>query len=213
MFEENVAEAKVVMERMMQGKGGVFLYSNDKDATVRLVPDIDDSNPTGVSALQYVNANENLRKFIENPDSFDIRIVMTSGGDVKAFRKSILNMDDSAKHTLYLRFSDTSLHIIPPRERAVTREDSLGYPAFEMSTAVPLYDTLRLDEAIDKALPAMRMMLAQVRHRPTFRLYLAGAEKDGINETLFQKALQALNRQLLDVKADTSRFVYRRFGP
>ncbi|WP_341837805.1 hypothetical protein WJU16_08035 [Chitinophaga pollutisoli] len=87
--------------------------------------------------------------------------------------------------------------------------DSSGLPVFDVKTAIAVYDTLMIAKPLSEVLPGMPMMLAQVRHRASFRIYLTGREKDGVTESLFRKAVRELNKQLSKVVADTSRFVMK----
>lgn len=58
----------------------------------------------------------------------------------------------------------------------------------------------------------MHIMLAQMRHRKTFKLYLAGRESEGITETLFRKTVETLNKQLNESEVDTTEFAQKTFN-
>ncbi len=211
-YERNLEEAKAVMVQYMKQEGPHYLYTNDTAARAELLPKIEASNPTSIAAFRHTEANRELEAFIENPDSFQIQTVIVAGdATVTAMRESILNMGDSAGAKLFIRFYDPEQRI-EPRALRGQASDSTEWPVFDVLTAIPLYDTLRLKDPIADAVPGMRMMLAQVRHRPSFRLYLTGRAKDGISETLFRKAIRELGRQLAEVEADTSGFVIKTYN-
>lgn len=212
-YQSNIGEAKAVMSEYLKRQGAHFLYTNDTAARAELLPDINVSDPTGIAAFRHTEANRELEAFIENPDSFRIQTVIIAGdGSVKPMRGSILNMNDSADVQLFIRFYDPQQRIAPPRMRGAAPVDSSEFPVFDVMTGIPLYDTLKIGGAISESFPAMHMMLAQVRHRSSFRVYLTGREKDGISETLFRNAVRELNKQLAAVKADTSGFVVKMYN-
>lgn len=213
-YQQNVQQAKAVMREYLQQKGPHFLYTNDTAATAELVPKIDDGNPTGIRAFERIEANEQLRAFIANPDSFDIQTVILAGdASIAPMRKSILNMHDSAGTVLYIRCYDPLQRIVPAGLRGQKVTDSTELPVFDVSTGIPVYDTMQVKKPLSEAFPGMRMMLAQVRHRPSFRVYLTGRQMDGVTEALFRRTVRELNRQLAEVEVDTSAFVLKSFHP
>lgn len=210
LYNYNVERAKAVMAEHLKTQGALFLYTNDTAATASLLPKISEDNPLGIKAFRHTQANQQLREFIDNPGAFDIQTVILAGdASVTPMRKSILNMDDSAGANLYIRFYDPAQRIVPMQLRGQAIADSSELPVFDVKSAIALYDTLALAKPISEVLPGMPMMLAQVRHRPSFRIYLTGREKDGITESLFRKTIRELNRQLNKVEADTGRFVMK----
>lgn len=212
-YEDNIESAKAVMQEYLKTQGAYFLYTNDTAARAELLPDIDDSNPTGIRAFQHTNANSELQAFIEHPDSFEIRTVIVAGDEtISPMRESILNLNDSAAIRLFIRFYDPEQRIVPAGMRRGEVTDSSALPVFDVFTAIPLYDTLNIRGPVSETFPGMNMMLAQVRHRPSFRVYLTGREKDGISESLFRKVVTELNRQMHAVKADTTGFVIRSYN-
>ncbi len=212
-YEDNIEAAKAVMQEYLKTQGAYFLYTNDTAARAELLPDIDDSNPTGIHAFQHTTANSELQAFIEHPDSFEIRTVIVACDEtISPMRESILNLNDSAAIKLFIRFYDPQQRVVPAGMRRNEVTDSSVLPVFDVFTAIPLYDSLNIRGPVSETFPGMNMMLAQVRHRPSFRIYLTGREKDGISESLFRKVVTELNRQLHAVKADTSGFVIRAYN-
>lgn len=211
LYEENMATAMRVMDSMMKVNGPAFMYTNDTGATLRQAPDLDIEETPGIRVFQQTAANMALKRFIAHPDSFPPQLYVIGSDSVyRKLRKSILNMNDSATRFLFIRVYDTFQHIKPLRYPG--REyDSTKDKVYDLTTAIPVYDTTKLGEAIDQAFPAMHFMLAQVRHRSSFKVYLAGRQSDGVPEALFQRAVRELNKQLHAVKADTSRFVTKTF--
>ncbi len=211
LFERTSAEAKLVLEKLVVKSGPYFLYSNDSSASLTLLPALDMGNPTGISAFKYVSANKSLRAFIDHPDSAELNLyIMGKGNRIEKLTKSSLNSGDSTKTWLYFRAYDPELKFPSP---GGTSKDSVSARAFDIKTGVPLQDTVALDKAISEAFPGMKMMLANVKFRPsTFKLYLAGKTGSGMNEGLFRKAVHALNKQMHAAKVDTSVFKLKIFN-
>lgn len=208
-YHSNIETAKAVMAKHIKSQGAFFLYTNDTAARAELLPEIDVTEPTGIAAFRHTGANRELEAFIAQPDSFNLQTIIAAGdGTVAPMRASILNMDDSAAAKLFIRFYDPRQRIEPGALRG-QRTDSTEWPVFDVKTAIPLYDTLHFKDPISHALPAMHMMLAQVRHRPSFRVYLTGRVKEGVPETVFRKAVRELNRQMAAVEVDTGKFVIK----
>lgn len=210
LYNYQLEEAKAVLAEHLKTQGALFLYTNDTVASASLLPRISDENPLGIKAFRHTQANRQLREFIAHPDSFEIQTVILAGDEsVAPMRKSILNLNDSAVTHLFIRFYDPAQRIVPMQMRGQAIADSSELPVFDVKTAIALYDTLAIAKPISEVLPGMPMMLAQVRHRPSFRIYLTGREKDGVTESLFRKTIRELNKQLSNVEADTSGFVMK----
>ncbi|SHM95060.1 hypothetical protein SAMN05444266_11519 [Chitinophaga jiangningensis] len=211
LYHQNIITARQIMDSMAVVNGPAFLYTNDTGAILKQMPDLEVEEATGIRVFQQTAANMEMQRFIEHPDSFPPRIFVIGTDTVfKKMTKSILNMDDSASRYLYLRVYDTSQHIKAPSFRGSTM-DTTKYKVFDVTTAIPIYDTTKIGEAIEKAFPGMHLMLAQVHHRSSFKVYLTGRVSEGIPEHLFRKAVLELNKQFHAVKVDTTLFVSKTF--
>ncbi|QNK63505.1 hypothetical protein H7F33_03100 [Pedobacter sp. PAMC26386] len=98
IFERRSSQAKLVLKKLVQRSGPLFLYSNDTTVKLTLLPDLDMTNPTGISAFKYTNASTNLEKFIAHPDSVNLDLYVIGKGDnFSKLTKSILNNGDTTK--------------------------------------------------------------------------------------------------------------------
>ncbi|MBV8253690.1 MAG: hypothetical protein JO154_13865 [Chitinophaga sp.] len=211
-FDKNIQVAKLMVDSMSKAQGAVYLYSNDTGAIIKLLPNISVSEPTSIKLFELTANNEQLDKFIEHPDSFQLKMIIWGGDSVmRSMSKSIMNYDDSAAINLFIRCYDPKHLINPPGSTRGQTIDSSTAKPFDMTTGIPLYDTLQPGKAISRAYPGMNIMLAQVNHSPSFRIYLAGRQQDGISAALFQKSVYALNKQFAAVGVDTTRFMMRTF--
>ncbi|MBV7532089.1 hypothetical protein [Chitinophaga sp. sic0106] len=211
LYQQNVETAMRITDSLALLNGAAYLYTNDTAATLKQAPDLNIEEVTGIRVFQQTAANKELGRYIEYPDSFPPQLYVIGSDSVfKKMTKSILNMDDSAKRYLYLRVYDTAQHIKPPQFQGSTM-DTTKYKVFDVTTAIPLYDTTTIGAAIENAFPGMRIMLAQVRHRSTFKVYLTGRVSEGIPEELFQKAIREMNKQFAEVEVDTTLFVTKEF--
>jgi hypothetical protein len=211
-FSGNIEEVKLLVDSIGRAQGGVFLYSNDTGAVIKLLPDIQSGDVTGIRLFELTSANEQLERFMAHPDSFELKsYVVSADSSVKVLRKGIFNQDDSIGRVLYFRVYDPSLHVNPFGSRRGEVVDSATLPVFDLTAASAVYDTANPGKAIEEAFPGMKVMLAQVKHRPAFKLYLAARAGDGITPGLFNRSILALNKQLAAVGADTTKFVKKSF--
>ncbi|RAJ80033.1 hypothetical protein CLV59_105140 [Chitinophaga dinghuensis] len=211
-FDGNIRIAKSMVDSMSVAQGEVYLYSNDSSATIKLLPNLSVNEPTGIKLFELTANNEELDKFIEHPDSFELKmLIVGSDSIIKSMNKSMMNYGDSASSNLYIRCYDPKHLLAPPGSRRNEPLDSATARPFDVTTAIALYDTLKPGKAIGEAYPGMKIMLAQVKHSSSFRVYLAGRKQDGISAQLFQNSVYALNKQFAAVGVDTSKFVKHTF--
>ncbi len=211
-FDGNIRMAKSMVDSMSAAQGEVYLYSNDSGATIKLLPNISVDEPTGIKLFELTANNEQLDRFIEHPDSFELKMLILGGDSIfKSMNKSMMNYGDSATSNLYIRCYDPKQLLAPPGSRRNEPFDSATARPFDVTTAIALYDTLKPGKAIGEAYPGMKIMLAQVKHSPSFRVYLAGRKQDGISAQLFQNSVYAINKQFAAVGVDTTKFIKRTF--
>lgn len=208
-YEQNIIKSKEVLREHVKTLGPVFLYSNDHSATVRLLPDIpEDPLPTMLPpVLSQVGANEHLEHLIKYPDSAEFfTVILTENGGIRTMAKSIMNYGDSTTKMLYLRFYDPNRKINPDRFQQASEVDSSTFVAFDMTTAVSIIEDQTISENLENSFINLPMMLAQLKHSPTFKVYMSGAAKDEITAKIFDEYVQELNKKLHDLAIDTTLF-------
>lgn len=195
---------QLVAQRLVK-EGGAFLYTNDHAATIKLFPYIHTGNPLNIDLFEHLAAIKDMTAILDNPDSAQLDIFIISGdSSVRRMRP------DTAARQFFLRTYDPSQHIRPGYLKSDDTTNLSSYPVFDMSWNVRLKDTGNIVHAIRHSIPAVNVMLSQVRLRPAFYLYLTGKVKHGMNEVAFKDAVTALNQLLHQNKVDTSGFVFTR---
>ncbi|NML38395.1 hypothetical protein HHL17_14400 [Chitinophaga sp. G-6-1-13] len=204
-FYRSKQKVDELVAQRLEKEGGAFLYTNDHAATIKLFPYINTDNPLNIDLFQYIEANKDMDAILANPDSAQLDIYVISGDS--AVRR--MKPDTSARQ-FFFRAYDPKQRIRPSN---VLPNDTAGqenYPVFDVSWRVSLLDTTNLLYAMDRSIPGMHIMLAQVRLRPTFYLYMTGKVKQGMNEPAFREAVITLNKLLHRSNVDTSTFVISR---
>lgn len=206
-FDQLVEESKEILDHYVPSLGAIYLYSNDKDIDVKLMPDLPENTllnatPTLARAAQ----SKHLRKLIKHPDSTDfLTLLIHPDQNIQPMTKSRLNRLDSTNTWLYLRFFDAHKQINPnPHQKADV--DSTTFVPMDIRTGIAIYEDQSIRQSLDNAMIGLRMMLAQAKHSKTFNIYLTGAEKDQVSEELFHQVKNELQALLQDVGVDTSTF-------
>ncbi|NLR62809.1 hypothetical protein HGH92_00700 [Chitinophaga varians] len=204
-FYRGKQKVEELVAQRMEKEGGAFLYTNDHAATIKLFPYINTDNPLNIELFQYTGANKDIDAILANPDSVQLDIYVISGDS--AVRR--MRPGTSARQ-FFFRAYDPKQRIRPANvlPNDTTRQES--YPVLDISWRVPLQDTTNMLYAMDRSIPGMDLMLAQVRLRPTFYLYMTGKVNQGMNEPAFREAVITLNKLLHRNHVDTSTFVIRR---
>ncbi|GGH72064.1 hypothetical protein HNQ91_003361 [Filimonas zeae] len=211
-LQSNLAKVKEIMAEKMAHYGPVYLYTNDTAARLELLPDIELAEMTPqLSLFQNGMMNESLRKFIKHPDDYDVITMLVAGnGDAKPMQKSIFNKKDSISRYLHFRIFVPQNGYPPTARKTISAgRDTAQKPDLQFATAIPLYDTVKLSEAIDNALPNTHMLLAQLRFNTGCKVYITGSAHDSIPETVFRKVMAILDEQRKQVKADSIPFVFK----
>lgn len=204
-FNRNKQKLDELVAQRMEKEGGAFLYTNDHAATIKLLPDINTGNPLNIDLFQYTEANRDIAAILANPDSAQLNIYVIAGDS--AIRR--MRPDTSARQ-FFFRAYDPQQRIRP---LGTPRNDTTGqdnYPVFDVSWNVPLQDTTHLLYAMERSIPGMDIMLSQIRLRTSFRFYMTGKVKQGMNEEAFREAVITLNKLLHHNKVDTTTFVITR---
>ncbi|WP_461531949.1 hypothetical protein [Sinomicrobium sp.] len=206
LHDSYLQQAKKIVRERLKTEGRLFLYTNDAQATLNLLPPIHYSNPTGIKTFEYNNAIDDLRNFVQNPDSVKLNLILMDGyKDARELKGGIWNRSDSGNKALFLRIYDPTHKIKPRYNRQII--DSADYPVLEHIWKAPVYDSIPLDESLKTSFPGFNVLLSLVRHNaPSCKLYMAAREKDGLTEKSFREAVHLLNKVLQDVKADTTAF-------
>lgn len=202
-YDQLLDDSKEVIAKYVPQLGPVYVFSNDADVQVKLLPNIpENTNLKNISTLYKSNQIQHLKDFIKNPDSTEfLTVLLSPNDDLQFMSKSNLNYLDTAQSWLYLRFSDHALD-----QTEALNPDSISFKPFYFNTGIPITSELSIEESLKNSVPGIRMMLAQVKHRKSMKMYLTGAEKDGVSEALFHKVKQELQLLLNDVGVDTARF-------
>lgn len=211
-FEQNFTKAREVMATKVAGYGPIYLFTNDTAAHIELLPDIQlEEMAPQLSIFRNGVMSDSLKKFIEQPDDYGvITMVATGDGKCKPMEKSVLNKKDSTNRYVYFRIfvprngypQDARRHLSGGRDTANGRD-------LNLSVGIPVYDTSKLAEAFDHALPNTHMLLAQLRFNSGCKIYITGSAHDSIPETLFLKVMAMVNKQRKEVKADSVKFVLK----
>lgn len=206
-FDQLVEESKHVLDTYVPSLGAVYLYSNDKDVDVKLMPDIPENTRLNATpVLARADQSKYLKELIKNPDSTDfLTLLIHPDQNLKPMTKSHLNGLDSTNTWLYIRFTDPQRQVNPnPYQK--TDVDSTTFVPLDISTGIAIYEDQSIRESLENSMVGLRMMLAQIKHSPTFKTYLTGAEKDQVSEELFQEVKNELQALLQDAGADTNTF-------
>lgn len=221
-FDIKTNTALKIATAQLHKNGSIFLYTNDPSANVQVLPNISSDDYTDealkkIPALQLVERNEQLQKFIDNPDSVGIVYVIKTNRS-KAYplyvnpNKHYLNFNDSSgMPKMYFIAHDSALHVVPMGEQ-VTPRDSLLYPAFLFTNSFVVDPRQSMMENLESAAPAIKMMFANAHFRPTFNLYFLGSAKDGITPEMMQSITQTINKKASKSQMDTTTFVLRRYN-
>ncbi|MBC9913350.1 hypothetical protein [Chitinophaga varians] len=204
-FYKGKQQVDELVAQRLKREGGAFLYTNDHAATIKLFPYINTGNPLNIDLFQYTEANKDIAAILANPDSAQLDIYVISGDSAVRRMKS-----DTSSRQFFFRAYDPKQRIRPANVRPNDTTGQDNYPVFDVSWNVPLQDTTTLLYAIDRSIPGMHIMLAQVRLRPAFYLYMTGKVKQGMNEATFREAVITLNKLLHRSQVDTSTFIITR---
>nr|WP_295874950.1 hypothetical protein [uncultured Chitinophaga sp.] len=200
-FYSNQQKLKELVAQRMEKEGGAFLYTNDHAATIKLLPKISTDNPLNIELFQYTEANRDIEAILANPDSAQLDIYIIAGDS--AIRRM---RPGTAGRQFFFRAYDPNQRIPPA---GTPRGDTTGqhnFPVLDVSWKVSLTDTSHLLYAMDRSIPGINIMLSQIRLRPTFRFYMTGKVKQGMNEPAFREAVITLNKLLHRNKVDTTTF-------
>ncbi|MBC9795633.1 hypothetical protein [Sinomicrobium weinanense] len=209
LHDTYLKEAKHIVNEKLKTEGRLFLYTNDMDAKLTLLPPVRYDNPLGIPAFQYNNAVNDLRAFIRNPDSLKLPLVLITGQkNIRELKPAPWNITDSTDKAVFFRIYDPEHRIKPAY--AAKEIDSSDYPVLDLTWKAPLYDTVPIAKSITRSLPGMAMMLSRIKHgSPSCKFYMAAREKDSITEGLFKQSIKVLNKQMYRVEVDTTAFVLK----
>ncbi|WP_160712861.1 hypothetical protein [Chitinophaga solisilvae] len=213
MFVRRLQETNEAVAARWQKEGPAFLYTNDKDARIRLFPDMNFDNPLGMEAFMYVEANRGLEAFLTNKDSAALFIYVVAGDSSSLIMRPqrYAQRDSSARH-FYFRAYDPQQRIRPAGIHPADTSGQDQWPVFNVSWEVEVKPGQSMYNAITESMPGMPVMVSQVRLRPTFRLYMTGRTGGGMDAAGFREAVQGLNQLLKKHHVDTSLFVNRQFN-
>lgn len=199
-------KAKNVLESYTPTLGPVYLYSNDSTVSIHLLPNMDGGHPVGIDLLDKVNTNDQLRRIAQHPDSVEFLLFLSYPDQhLASMRKSRINYNDSTDTWLYLRFYDPEQKVNPrPWQR--DEVDSSSFEPFQLHTGIAIYPERSVRESLERSMINLPILLAQVRHRDTYKFYLTGATKDGITNELFDEVVHELDKMFKEVKVETKEF-------
>lgn len=202
-----IDETKDVLKQYTPSLGPVYLYSNDSTISLHLLPDMGASPPIlGIDLLDKVNSNDLLRRIIHHPDSVEFTLFLSYPDQyLEPVRRSQLNYNDSTDTWLHLGFYDPDQKINPaPWQQSEV--DSSRFEPFRLHTGIAIYPQQSIRESLEQSMINLPMLLAQVRHRDTYKFYLTGATKDGITNELFDDVVHELDKMFKEVEVDTKEF-------
>ena len=213
-YNNALTQARTTLDSIQHAAGSIFVYTNDSAASFQLIPDIQSEQAdilSSVPVLAHGAMTDSLRRFAEHPDSFRYNILLKTGtGENLTVSKSALNAGDSAATWLYLSCYDPDLRVTDDgavvQDTLGSRQHRLG-KAFTFATGIPVYKDKPLLESMEGATLNLRMLLARTKFNKHYKVYLmAVSTMDQVSEELFQGAIRVFNRQLYQIKADTTAF-------
>ncbi|QJB36849.1 hypothetical protein HF324_02850 [Chitinophaga oryzae] len=200
-FYSNKQKLDELVARRMEKEGGAFLYTNDHAATIKLLPEISTGNPLNIELFQYTEASRDIEAILANPDSAQLDIYIIAGDSAIRRMRS-----DTSERQFFFRAYDPRQHIRPAGKPWGDTTGQYNDPVLDVSWTVTLKDTSHMLYAIDRSIPGISMMLSQIRLHPSFRFYMTGKVKQGMNEMAFTEAVITLNKLLHRNKVDTITF-------
>jgi len=207
-YKVNIIESKAVLDSFAKTLGPVYLYSNDPNIELMLFPIIkEEHNLDAVPTLKRAFTNIELKKFIKHPDSANfVTVLVDSKKQMTVMRKSMMNYGDSSDTFLFLRFYDPSQKINPDPYSRRKPVDSATFVPFDVTTAVSIKKGQSLSEGLENSVISLKMMLAQAKLRPQFRIYLSGATYNNVSKELFYEVVAELRKKLVAAEVDTLEF-------
>ena len=91
--DQLMKESKKTLENYIPSLGAVYLYTNDQDVEIKLLPDIPENNTLNATpVLARAAQSKHLRNLIKHPDSTDfLTIILHPDQKIKPMAKSRLN--------------------------------------------------------------------------------------------------------------------------
>lgn len=211
-YQSTVDQAKRVLDSLQKVSGPIFVYTNDSGVSVQLMPDIRTENADrlrDVPVLAHGVIADSLEKLVEYPDSFSYNMVLqTADSRTLQVTKSLLNANDSADSWLYLACYEPELPALKKgKHTGNASTDTDSQRPFFFTTGIPVYKNSPLLKSIEEATLNFKMLLARSKFSTKYKIYLlALSGKDHVPESLFREAMTTFNRQLSDIKGDTTAF-------
>lgn len=205
--DQLMKESKKTLENYIPSLGAVYLYTNDQDVEIKLLPDIPENNTLNATpVLARAAQSKHLRNLIKHPDSTDfLTIILHPDQKIKPMAKSRLNSLDSTNTWLYLRFTDFNRQInSKPYQKS--KVDSSTFVPLDIRTGIAIYEDQSIRQSLENSMIGLPMLLAQAKHSATFNIYLTGAEKDQVSDQLFENVKKELQAMLHEVEVDTTSF-------
>ncbi|PZP52165.1 MAG: hypothetical protein DI598_01460 [Pseudopedobacter saltans] len=197
--------------------GKVYMLTNDKSADLIGFPIIEDDYEMIANSSDFVKTsqmNEKLDVYLQKADSIGIVFCIKKGS---SYRQSII-LDPSAKPLfsdssdsplMLFAAQDTSLHIVPILERRKDVEkDSSQYPIFSYVNSFAVNPKKKMKENLQNIAPGAQMMFANVRMRPSFKIYFVGDQSRGVTKEMFQK----IKNEIHMFNIDTTSFVLKEWN-
>lgn len=211
-YQNNLKKLPHILDEYTPKLGAIYLFSNDLEIDVKLLPEITENRALSqVPVLSRADLDRQMRHLIKYPDSAVFKTALIhSDSEIQFMRTSMMNYGDTSKVMLYLRFFDPERKINPLR---MGKEiDSSQYRVFDFYTGVNPYPVDSLRFHLQNSIPGLRMMLAQLNHSTSMKMYLTGAEKDEIPKSLFLQTVAELKQLMTEAKVDTSVFNVKTFN-
>src|SRR5699024_614005 len=179
-YNQLLEKSRQVMDDYVPNLGPVYVFSNDPEIEIALVPDIMEDETYGnlPATLAYSSQGQYLRDFINNPENAEyLTVFIHPDNELQFTGKSRFNMLDSTETWLYLRFYDIN-HLVNPDPYLIA--DSTMFSPLDIRTGVAIYEGQSIKESLENSILGLPMMLAQAKHSESFKIYLTGAEKDQV---------------------------------
>lgn len=207
-YQENIQASKLVLDSFAKTLGPVYLYSNDQNINVLLLPIIKEEDALDqVPVLKHALTSVELKKFIQHPDSAQfVTVLVDKGQEMTVMKKSMMNYGDSTDTFLFLRFYDPSQKVNPDSYSKRKQIDSSRFVPFDLTTGVMIKKGQSISESLENSIVYLKMMLAQAKLSPQFRIYLSGAKYNNVSRELFNEVVAELRKKLVAAEVDTHAF-------
>ncbi|MGS2760967.1 hypothetical protein [Sinomicrobium sp. M5D2P9] len=210
--EDNIVESRNVIEAYTKKFGTVSLLTNDAQADVKFLPDIQKNNylpKIDIIGLRRIEDNEILEKVINHPDSFQYCLVVFNKERDFAIGldRGIFNEADSTAATIYFGVYNPEKSL-PSKFRS--KSDTAFHP-ISYSTSISIPRTGKITKAYFKNMDYASIRSILHQYEGTY-FYMAVREDEGISPERFKQIEAVVIADLNEYHINTEQFQRKRFN-